>query len=154
MEISDLLSSQSVIGNLKVTSKKQALQELAKLASEITETERQTIFDLLLGRERLGSTGVGHGVAIPHARLPDLERHYGIFARLADGVDFDSVDDDHVDLIFLLLAPENAGADHLKALALISRRMRDREFCNKLRGSDNGDAIFALLTDDTASHAA
>ena len=154
MEIGDLLSSNTVLETLKVTSQKQALQELAKLAADITQIDRQQIFDLLLERERLGSTGVGHGVAIPHARLAELDRHYGIFARLSEGVEFDSVDGEPVDLIFLLLAPENAGADHLKALALISRRMRDREFCNKLRGSDNGDAIFALLTDTMSSHAA
>ncbi|MCZ6603736.1 MAG: PTS IIA-like nitrogen regulatory protein PtsN [Alphaproteobacteria bacterium] len=154
MEISDLLSSNAVLANLKATSKKQALQELAKVAAEISDSDRQNIFDLLLERERLGSTGVGHGVAIPHARLSGLERHYAVFARLSDGVDFDAVDDGKVDLIFLLLAPEDAGADHLKALALISRRMRDQEFCNKLRGSESGDAVYALLTAVTASHAA
>lgn len=154
MEISDLLNLDMVIARLKVTSKKQALQELSVLAANVTGDDSQKIFALLLDRERLGSTGVGHGVAIPHARLPNLDQHYGIFARLSEGVDFDSVDDERVDLVFLLLAPENAGADHLKALALISRRMRDREFCNKLRGSNNGEAVFALLTDTTSSYAA
>jgi PTS system nitrogen regulatory IIA component len=154
MEISDFLTSETVLPELKATSKKQALQELSKLAADTADAERQHIFDLLVDRERLGSTGVGHGVAIPHARLPNLERHYGIFARLSNSVDFESVDDEPVDLIFLLLAPEDAGADHLKALAMISRRMRDREFCNKLRGSDSSDAIFALLTNTTESHAA
>ncbi len=154
MEISELLNLDTIVPHLKVSSKKQALHELSELAANITGEASKNIFALLLDREQLGSTGVGHGVAIPHARLPGLDRHYGVFARLSEGVDFDSVDDEKVDLVFLLLAPENAGADHLKALALISRRMRDREFCNKLRGSNNGEAVFALLTATTSSHAA
>ncbi|HWI80093.1 MAG TPA: PTS sugar transporter subunit IIA, partial [Ramlibacter sp.] len=103
---------------------------------------------------RLGSTGVGYGVAIPHGKLPGLKRLYGFFARLASPIDFEAVDDQPVDLVFLLLAPETAGADHLKALARISRLLRDRETCEKLRGSDSGDAIYALLTEVTARSAA
>ena len=116
-------------------------------------SERQ-IFDVLLERERLGTTGVGNGIAIPHGKLPGLSRLYGLFARLEHPVDFDSIDEQPVDLIFLLLAPEAAGADHLKALARVSRLLRDRTICEKLRGADNPDALYALLTERAASHAA
>lgn len=154
MEISDLLNADAVLANLKVRSKKQALQEVAKLAAKVAGVNRQDVFNLLLERERLGSTGVGHGVAIPHARLANLNHHQAVFARLTEAVDFDAVDDAPVDLIFLLLAPEDAGANHLKALALLSRRMRDREFCDKLRGSNSADAIYALLVSTEATRAA
>ena len=103
------------------------------------------MFDILVERERLGSTGVGAGLAIPHGKLPGLDLLQGVFARLEKPVDFDAIDDESVDLVFLLLAPEGAGADHLKALARVSRIMRDRAFCDKLRGSDSSDAIYALL---------
>lgn len=154
MEIADLIGSDAVIPNLRVTSKKQALQELAKRASEITGEPERTIFEVLVERERLGTTGVGHGVAIPHGKLPGLDRLYGLFARLEKPIDFDAIDEQPVDLICLLLAPESAGADHLKALARVSRLLRDRQVCDKLRGSDSADAIYALLTESAASHAA
>jgi PTS system nitrogen regulatory IIA component len=154
MEIVDLISPKSVIPHLRATSKKQALQELARFAAGLTGEQERAIFDVLLERERLGTTGVGAGVAIPHGKLPGLKRLYGVFARLETPIDFDSVDEQPVDLIFLLLAPESAGADHLKALARVSRLLRDREMCEKLRGSDTGDAIYALLTDTSTSHAA
>jgi nitrogen PTS system EIIA component len=154
MEIEDLITPESVIARLRATSKKQALQELAKRAAEMTSLHERAIFEVLLERERLGTTGVGDGIAIPHGKLPELKRLYGLFARLDTPVDFDAVDDQPVDLIFLLLAPETAGADHLKALARISRLLRDRSICEKLRGADQADAIYALLTDSRASHAA
>jgi PTS system nitrogen regulatory IIA component len=154
MEISDLLSPQSVVANLKVTSKKQALQELAKKAAEITGLHERAIFDVLLERERLGTTGVGNGIAIPHGKLPTLTRLYGLFARLEKPINFESIDERPVDLIFLLLAPESAGADHLKALARVSRLLRDAAMCEKLRGSDNAEALYALLTESQASRAA
>jgi PTS system nitrogen regulatory IIA component len=154
MEIEDLITPESVIARLRATSKKQALQELAKRAAEMTGLHERAIFEVLLERERLGTTGVGDGIAIPHGKLPELKRLYGLFARLDTPVDFDAVDDQPVDLIFLLLAPETAGADHLKALARISRLLRDRSICEKLRGADQADAIYALLTDSRASHAA
>ncbi len=146
MEVSDLLTADSVIANLRVTSKKQALQELSKFAADLTGQAERAIFDVLLERERLGTTGVGDGLAIPHGRLPQLERIYGIFARLEKPIDFESIDDQPVDLIFLLLAPEAAGADHLKALARISRLLRGPSFCEKLRGANNRDALYALLS--------
>lgn len=154
MEIRDLLAPERVVANLKVTSKKQALQELSKkVAAAIGQDERE-IFDLLLERERLGTTGVGDGIAIPHGKLASLDRLYGMFARLERPVNFESIDERPVDLIFLLLAPETAGADHLKALARISRLLRDKKICDKLRGSDTPEALYALLTEQTASRAA
>lgn len=154
MDISDLITPSSIISNFRVTSKKQALQELARYGAEATGAPERQIFEVLLERERLGTTGVGGGVAIPHGKLPGLKRLYGVFARLEQPIDFDSIDEQPVDLIFLLLAPETAGADHLKALARVSRQLRDREMCEKLRGSDTPEAIYALLTDTPASHAA
>jgi PTS system nitrogen regulatory IIA component len=154
MDIADLLTPSGVIPALRVTSKKQALQELARRAAEIVGLPEKQIFEVLIERERLGTTGVGHGIAIPHGKLPQLERLYGLFARLETPIDFDAIDEQPVDLIFLLLAPEAAGADHLKALARVSRLLRDRSICEKLRGSDSSDALFALLTQSAASHAA
>src|SRR5262249_53660792 len=151
MEIADLIDSRGVIANLHASSKKQALQELARKAAEITHESERTIFDVLLERERLGTTGVGAGVAIPHGKVPGLSRLFGVFARLERPIDFESIDGQPVDLIFLLLAPTNAGADHLKALARVSRLLRDRKVCEKLRGSDNEDALFALLTETATS---
>ena len=150
----DLITPQSVIPNLRVASKKQALQELARRAAEITGQHERAIFDVLLERERLGTTGVGHGIAIPHGKLPNLDRVYGVFARLERPIDFDAIDEQPVDLIFLLLAPESAGADHLKSLARVSRLLRDSVLCQKLRGSESADAIYALLSHTEASHAA
>ena len=145
MEIEDILNESCVVTSLKATSKKHALQQLAARAAKATGLDERRIFDVLLERERLGSTGVGSGLAIPHGKLPQLDRLHGLFARLDKPVDFDAIDDQPVDLVFLLLAPEGAGADHLKALARISRILRDRAFCEKLRGSENPDALFALL---------
>jgi PTS system nitrogen regulatory IIA component len=150
MEITDLLDIKGVMPNLKATSKKQALQELAALAAEIAGQSERSVFNVLLERERLGTTGVGNGIAIPHGKLPGLDRLYGIFARLERPIPFDSIDEQPVDLIFLLLAPESAGADHLKALARISRLLRDKAVCEKLRGTDKADALFALLTESQA----
>jgi len=146
MDIADLITPLSVIAQLRVANKKSALQELAKRAAAMTGLPERAIFDVLLERERLGSTGIGMGVGIPHGKLAGLTGLYGIFARLERPIPFEAIDDRPVDLIFLLLAPEDAGTDHLKALALVSRLLRDRAACEKLRGTDNADAIFALLT--------
>lgn len=154
VDISDLITPSTIVANLKVTSKKQALQELARLGAEAAGVGEREIFEILLERERLGTTGVGAGVAIPHGKLPGLKGLHGLFARLEQPIDFDSVDEQPVDLIFLLLAPETAGADHLKALARVSRQLRDREMCEKLRGSDTAEALYSLLTETPASHAA
>lgn len=154
MKLEDLVSFEAVIPNLKASSKKQALQELAERASKIVGIDERLIFDVLLERERLGTTGVGQGVAIPHGKLAQLNRLYGVFARLEHSIDFESIDDQPVDLIFLLLAPEAAGADHLKALAKVSRLLRNKAVCEKLRGSESADAIYALLLEASAPHAA
>ena len=154
MEIADLITPRSVVAQLRATNKKQALQELAKRAAVLTGIQERTIYDVLIERERLGSTGIGMGIGIPHGRLPGLDALCGVFARLDRPVPFDAIDDQPVDLIFLLLAPEGAGADHLKALARVSRLLRDRSVCEKLRGTDNADALYALLIDRTPSHAA
>jgi len=154
MNLEDLVDPQGVVANLKVTSKKQALQELAALAAKIANLPERSVFETLLERERLGSTGVGQGIAIPHGKLGQLTRLHGIFARLETPIDFDAVDDQPVDLIFLLLAPESAGADHLKALARISRLMRNQAITDKLRGTNKPEALYALLTEPTASNAA
>ena len=154
MEISDLISLEGIVANLRATSKKQALQDLARRAADVTGEPERAVFEVLIERERLGTTGVGNGIAIPHGKLPGLDKLYGLFARLDTPIDFDAIDEQPVDLICLLLAPESAGADHLKALARVSRLLRDRSICEKLRGSDTDEAIFALLTQSTASHAA
>lgn len=151
MEITDLLGPDSVLPKLRVSGKKQALQELAKRAAALTRLPERQIFDIILERERLGTTGVGGGIAIPHGRLPKLDHIYGIFARLEQPIDFESIDEQPVDLIFMLLAPEAAGADHLKALARVSRMLRDRSITEKLRGSDNREALYALLTDSNGA---
>jgi PTS system nitrogen regulatory IIA component len=153
MEISDLLLPEAVISGLKASSKKQALQMLAKHAAQITGGNERTIFETLLERERLGTTGVGNGIAIPHGKLADFKRLYGVFAKLDKPIDFDSIDEQPVDLIFLLLAPEGAGADHLKALARVSRLLRDTTTCEKLRGTENPDGLYLLLTQSEAKAA-
>lgn len=154
MDIAELISPEGVVPNLRATSKKQALQELARRAAEITGLAERAVFDVLVEREKLGTTGVGNGIAIPHGKLASLTKLYGLFARLERPIDFDSIDEQPVDLIFLLLAPESAGADHLKALARISRLLRDKAVCEKLRATDTAEGLYALLTDSPASRAA
>jgi PTS system nitrogen regulatory IIA component len=154
MTITDLVAPEAILPALKVISKKQALQELAARASVLTGQNERAVFEVLLQREKLGTTAVGYGVAIPHGKLPKLEKLFGLFARLERPIDFESMDGQPVDLVFLLLAPEGAGADHLKALARVSRLLRDRGICEKLRGADQAEAIYALLTDRAHSHAA
>jgi len=154
IDIAELITPECVVASLNVATKRQLLQELAKRAAPLTGLHEKAIFDALLERERLGSTGIGAGTAVPHGRFADLPRIFGMFARLEKPIPFDSVDDRPVDLVFLLLTPDAAGADHLKALARVSRLLRDRAICAKLRGTDRADALYALLTDRTASHAA
>jgi len=153
LEITDLVTPAAVVASLKATSKKQALQELARRAAELTGEQERAIFDVLLERERLGTTGVGDGVAIPHGKLPNLGKLVGMFARLERPIDFEAIDEQPVDLIFLLLAPGTAGADHLKALARVSRLLRDRQMREKLRGSETREALYALLVEQQASAA-
>jgi len=153
MPLTDLVARSAILPNLKVGGKKQALQELAAKAAELTGQSERTIYEILLQRERLGSTAVGNGVAIPHGKLARLDRLFGLFARLDRPIDFEALDGQPVDLIFLLLAPESAGADHLKALARVARLLRDPEIAQKLRESRDADAIYSVLALPPASAA-
>ena len=154
MDLGDLISPESVIASLKAANKKHALQLLATKAAEITHLDHRPILATLLQREHLGSTGVGRGIAIPHGRLAGLDRMVSIFAKLDEPIPFDAIDSEPVDLVFLLLAPEHAGAEHLKALARISRLLRDPLALEKLRASHDRQALYAVLTQPLASHAA
>lgn len=141
-----LANPDRVLAALRTGSKKQILADLAKAAAEVTGLHERQIFDVLVERERLGSTGMGNGIAIPHGKLAGLDRVYEIFARMEKPVDFEFIDNQPVDLVYLLLAPAEAGADHLKALARVSRLLRDGATCAKLRGSDSEEALTLVLT--------
>ena len=153
MATTDLVSPNAIIPAMKVNGKKQALQEIAARAALLTGQNEKAILEILLQREKLGSTGVGNGVAIPHGKLPKLGNVFGLFARLERPVDFEALDGQAVDLIFLLLAPEGAGADHLKALARVARLLRDPEVARKLRASYGAEAIYAVLAMPSATAA-
>lgn len=154
MDLSDLLTQEAVLSDVRGQSKKHVLQEMSAMAARMTGLAEREIFEILLQRERLGSTGVGRGVAIPHGRLTGIPTLIGVFARLEQPIDFDAVDDEPVDLVFLLLAPEGAGADHLKALARIARALRDQETLEQIRAASSSDVIHGLLTAEAASTAA
>jgi PTS system nitrogen regulatory IIA component len=155
MQLGDLISPETVLPSLKAKSKKQLLQELSARAARAAGLQERDVFDILWQREQLGSTGLGQGVAIPHGKFSGLKQLVGVFARLAEPVDFDAVDGEPVDIVFLLLAPEGAGADHLKALARISRLLREGSAVEKLRASKDAAALYAVLTQEEASsHAA
>ena len=153
MEILDLLVPEAVLPSLKAQSKKQLLQELAQRAAELTGQTERRIFETLIERERLGSTGMGQGIAIPHGRVADLNTIVGVFTRLETSIDYDAVDKQPVDLVFMLLAPADAGADHLKALARIARLLRDQDVAKKLRASRDAQAIYSVLALPPASAA-
>lgn len=155
MHPSKFIAPEAVVTALKARNKKQLLQELSGRAARLTGLPEREIFDVLWQRERLGSTGLGQGVAIPHGKLSGLKQMVGIFARLPEPIDFDAADGDKVDIVFLLLAPEGAGADHLKALARLSRLLRDACAVQKLRASKDAAALYAVLTEEEkSSHAA
>lgn len=154
MQLADLIGPEAVIPSIKAKTKKQLLQELSARAARLTGLEERYVFDTLLQRERLGSTGLGEGIAIPHGKFAGLKRIVGVFARLAEPVDFEAVDGEKVDIVFLLLAPEGAGADHLKALARISRLLREGHAVDKLRASKDASALYAVLTAEATAHAA
>lgn len=154
MQLVDIISQDSVIANAKSNSKKQLLQDVAEVASSETGVAPRVIFDLLLQRERLGSTGIGNGVAIPHGKLPGLNQITGVFARLSKPVPFDAMDDEPVDLVFAILAPEGSGADHLKALSRIARIMRNQDTLAALRQTTDRDAIYSLLGNEETANAA
>jgi len=145
MNISDLLAPEAVLASLKAQNKKQLLQELAARAHGRTGLPEKQIFETLIERERLGTTGVGSGIAIPHGRMAGATTITGVFAKLESPIAYDAVDGQPVDLVFMLLAPENAGADHLKALARVSRLLRDKTVCEKLRAAKSSEALYAIL---------
>jgi PTS system nitrogen regulatory IIA component len=154
MDLGDLIKPEGIIASLKAKSKKQVLHDLSHKAGELTGLDERVIFETLLQRERLGSTGLGRGIAIPHGKPAGLTRITCLFARLETPIDFDATDGEPVELVFLLLAPEDAGADHLKALARISRLLRDPLAIEKLKGSRERTALHAVLTEPATSHAA
>jgi nitrogen PTS system EIIA component len=153
MPLSDILAPHAVLPALRVSSKKQLLQDAAAKAAELCGQSELTIFQTLQQREKLGSTGVGNGIAIPHGKLPKLDKLVGLFARLETPIDFEALDGKPVDLVFVLLAPESAGADHLRALARISRLLRDGEVARRLRASRNADDLYSVLAIPSASAA-
>ncbi len=154
MDLGDLLAPGGILPAFEATSKKQALLDLSARASEITKIDARMIYDTLLQRERLGSTGLGRGIAVPHVKLNGLPGIVCLFARLTKPIDFESQDGEPVDLIFLLLAPDHAGGDHLKALARISRLVREPAALERLRSAPDLTALKRALTLPLTSHAA
>ena len=154
MPTPDLVSPSAIIPAMKVNGKKQALQEIATKAAALTGLSERSILEILLQREKLGSTGVGNGVAIPHGKLATLSNVFGLFARLERPVDFEALDGQPVDILFLLLAPEGAGADHLKALARVARVLREPGLLERIRAAREADAIYAILSQISAPRAA
>ncbi|MFS0738040.1 PTS sugar transporter subunit IIA [Sphingomonas sp. 1P06PA] len=153
-DFSDILAPSAVSAALAVPNKKALFQQMAAIAAKQVGVDARIVVDRLVDRERLGSTGFGGGVAIPHAKLEGLDRVVGLFARLASPIDFNAVDDMPVDLVFLLLSPPDSGVEHLKALARVSRRLRDRGFVAKLHGAGSRDALYALFAASESRDAA
>lgn len=150
----DFLAPQAVLTGLRASGKKHALHELASHAARLTGLDERGIFETLLQRERLGSTGIGDGLAIPHGKLRGLDRLVGLVARLDRPIDFEALDGQPVDILFVLLAPEGAGADHLKALARVARVLREPGALDRIRASRDADALYAVLTQHSAPRAA
>lgn len=153
MTLTDLLSPDAVISPLRANSKKQALLELSQHAASLTGLSERELYESLLQRERLGSTGIGDGIAIPHGRMPGIGRLVGLFARLDKPIDFESLDGQPVDIVFVLIAPEGAGADHLKALARVARVLRNQAVLEQIRKIRDPEMIYALLTESAAQAA-
>jgi nitrogen PTS system EIIA component len=151
MNLAEIVDSRAVLANVKAQNKKQLLQELAQAMAGLVAVDQRVILEVFNTREKLGSTGLGQGIAIPHGRLQGINRVYGLFARLATPVNFDSVDGEPVDLVFALVAPTHAGADHLTALARISRLLREPRTLAKLRGTDTAEGLYAILTEPGSS---
>lgn len=154
MPLNDLIRTDAILPHLQASTKKQALQEMSDLAGRVSGLPAREIFDVLLQRERLGSTGVGNGIAIPHGKLAKAKQIFAVFARLDKPIQFDALDGAPVDLIFMLIAPESAGADHLKALSRIARVLRDTSITEKLRAARDAAAIYAMMTQMPTSNAA
>lgn len=146
MNIGHLLSPQSIAVNIEASTKRELLEKIAALAAVNSGLHEKEIFDALLQRERLGTTGTGDGVAIPHSRFANLDKIYAVFARLSQPVDFDSVDEKPVDLVFTLLAPESAGADHLQALSQIAHVFKDESAKAELRAATAISGIQSIFT--------
>ena len=153
-DLHDILGPGAVLASLAAANKKALFQQLAAAAARVAGVEPRLVVDRLAERERLGSTGFGGGIAIPHGKIEGLAQVVGVFARLAQPIDFAAVDDLPVDLVFLLLSPPDAGVEHLKALARVSRRLRDRMLVAKLRGAASPDALYALLVSGETRDAA
>ena len=154
MQLGTLLQQNAVKTISSCTSKKRLFHDLGELAESSYGLNASSVIDALVERESLGPTGVGQGIALPHARLPEADRVVGLFLRIEKPLDFDAVDRQPVDLVFALLAPENAGVDHLKALALVSRTLRDSSVCAKLRANTDTNTLYTILTEMQASQAA
>jgi len=154
MNIGELLDRSAISTRVSAANKKKALAVIAEIAARNFHLDAGEVRDALAEREVAGSTGVGHGVAVPHARLEGLERMRGVFVRLEQPVEFEAVDDQPVDLLFALFAPKNAGAEHLRALARVSRIMRQSELREQLRKARSADAVHALLVQDLAARPA
>jgi nitrogen PTS system EIIA component len=148
MTLKSLLAPNGVIPSLRVSTSRQLLEAISETGSAATGLPARVIFDALLQRERLGSTGVGDGIAIPHGKFAGLDKLVGLFLRLEKPIDFDALDGNPIDLVFVLLAPEGAGADHLKGLSIIARQLRMPGVAKQLRALDDADAIMALLTSE------
>ena len=151
MNLAEIIDARAVLPHVKAQNKKQLLQELSQAMAGMVAVDHRIIFETLLTREKLGSTGLGQGIAIPHGRLPNITRVYGLFAKLTAPVAYDSVDGEPVDLVFVLLSPDHAGADHLTALARISRLLRHPGTMAKLRGTATAEGLYAILTEPTAT---
>ncbi|MET0269270.1 MAG: PTS sugar transporter subunit IIA [Sphingomonas sp.] len=153
-DLSDLLAPDAIVSALAVPNKKALFQQMAAVAARGGALDAKLVVERLAERERLGSTGFGGGVAIPHGKIDGLTKVVGVFTRLASPIDFSAIDDMPVDLVFVLLSPPDAGVEHLKALARVSRRMRDRAFVAKLRGAGSEDALYALFASGESRNAA
>lgn len=154
MTLADIIDIRAVLPNVRAATKKQLMLDLSQAMAKCAGVDPRAVHETLLTRERLGSTGIGQGIAIPHGKMSAVTRVCGLFARLGAAVDFDAVDGQPVDLVFVLLAPDHAGADHLKALARISRLLRDPGMVEKLRGTDTAEGLYALLTEPAAKASA
>ena len=154
MNINDMLSKNAFLINYSGTSKKQVLEELSKLAQFTLGINSRELLENLTKREKLGSTAVGNGIAIPHANLPNIDRPYVFVSTLINALDFNSSDDLPVDIIFLLIAPDNNGSEHLQALALISRLLRNKELTTKLRGCKSAESALAVISQSIREEAA
>ena len=154
MELSDILRPEAVKVMGTMSSKKRLFHDLGALAEGCYGYKPDQVIEALIDRENLGPTGVGHGIALPHARMAQVDRVCGIFLRLEKPLNFDSVDRQPVDLVFSLLAPQSAGVEHLKALALVSRSMRDQGLCGKLRANSDPSTLFTILTESQSNQAA